>query len=615
MYHAYKQSVSDNEATQTKNTAVAAPSVDAIRSAIDTGKFPDVNESKEVLGTDALRAAADFHKQHPDMEVVGFPTGQNSDGKSIFSLFYGKNLHDVTLAANGPMAKQLGVAEGADVALVSAANHVVNRIAETNIADQADRELEDHPQSEKLKFGKESRDELLPAEGTPERDRIQKSMKAWSVAHPQTYSDPAIDLAALKKTNPQAAADVEKYVYGAGNITKIHDNMVEAAIRVKSEAQKDLESGPVTKANANAIIAKGAVDPTWFPEQVKTAKAFVQMETGDAVVKQVQEMEGEPSKLAGENSLAAGAQLQGLLQSDQVKNDPALAVRVNRLVSVANTAHAAWTRDKISTNAAMVSAQEYAKNGDPARAGAMLLDHSITLQDMKNRNLDTKLIEDAVAWAKAHSPDPTHPYSAAAANSWENDSKNARFVDFFGNSDSLIRQGGTLDQLTVAGGKISKDDFQALNKAKNWASFQAGHPGLAGYQATALGVADDYAKVLGGSIGSDTARTQVLNIINPANSPAQREAAIQAMRAAIASQRSSKIGNNPFLQQMYGETSNEPAAAHNAATPPVAGKLAPVPNGMVRMVGPKGNTKLVPQNRANDFLGDPAYAGYKPWRQ
>src|SRR5262249_51198823 len=75
---------------------------------------------------------------------------------------------------------------------------------------------------------------------------------------------------------------------------------------------------------------------------------------------------------------------------------------------------------------------------------------------------------------------------------------------------------------------------------------------IAKYAAIALGVADDYSKVMGGGQGSDTSRTQALQLISASQSPDQRAASLQGIRGSVLSQTNSRIGNNAVLQKMYG---------------------------------------------------------------
>lgn len=80
----------------------------------------------------------------------------------------------------------------------------------------------------------------------------------------------------------------------------------------------------------------------------------------------------------------------------------------------------------------------------------------------------------------------------------------------------------------------------------------------AGFAQTALGVADDYAKVMGGGQGSDTAREEMLKGFAMASSPKQMEASIDAARGAVGSQMTSRIGSNKAMGRMYGDNLPQP---------------------------------------------------------
>ena len=71
--------------------------------------------------------------------------------------------------------------------------------------------------------------------------------------------------------------------------------------------------------------------------------------------------------------------------------------------------------------------------------------------------------------------------------------------------------------------------------------------------ATAIGVADDYAKVMGGGVGSDASRLQVLHSFANAQNPAQMQAAIDAARNAVRSQVGARIGRNRVMMKLYGQ--------------------------------------------------------------
>ena len=105
----------------------------------------------------------------------------------------------------------------------------------------------------------------------------------------------------------------------------------------------------------------------------------------------------------------------------------------------------------------------------------------------------------------------------------------------------------------------------------DYAKFQAGDPALAGFMQTAVGVADDYAKVMGGGTGSDASRLQVMQSFANSHNPAQMQAAINAARNAVTSQVSARIGKNRVMRQMYGQ--NLPPTGATMKVPGSDGKL------------------------------------------
>lgn len=206
------------------------------------------------------------------------------------------------------------------------------------------------------------------------------------------------------------------------------------------------------------------------------------------------------------------------------------------------------------------------KTGTPEDAGRLLANGDLTLTELKSRGSTPAFIISATNAAKAIDP----KYNAQKADAEYKIASNQANTTFFGSANSLLDQGGTLDQLAANYQKLDNTEIPYFNKVEDYLGYQAGTPAMAGFMQTALGVADDYAKVMGGGTGSDTSRLQVLHSFSNAHNPEQMQAAIDAARAAVQSQTRSRIGSNAILQKMYGGTygSTPPAAApHQTATP------------------------------------------------
>jgi hypothetical protein len=113
-------------------------------------------------------------------------------------------------------------------------------------------------------------------------------------------------------------------------------------------------------------------------------------------------------------------------------------------------------------------------------------------------------------------------------------------VAFFGSAKSLTDKGGTLDQLADAAKDIPSHQLPIFNTVADALKASTGSGPVAKYAAIALGVADDYSKVMGGGQGSDTSRTQALNVISAKQSPEQRKASLEGIRGSVLSQANSK---------------------------------------------------------------------------
>src|SRR5579864_8960106 len=86
-------------------------------------------------------------------------------------------------------------------------------------------------------------------------------------------------------------------------------------------------------------------------------------------------------------------------------------------------------------------------------------------------------------------------------------------IAFFGSAKSLTDPGGTLDQLANASRNIPQSQIPAFNTIADWEKAETGSGPIAKYASLALGVADDYSKVMGGGQGSDASRAQALKLI------------------------------------------------------------------------------------------------------
>jgi hypothetical protein len=285
---------------------------------------------------------------------------------------------------------------------------------------------------------------------------------------------------------------------------------------------------------------------TEFQQKQAAAKSAAQ--AADPLFK----MENEPGEMSGEKSAAAIPLLQNKLSDPATP--PADKVRATRLLAQATAAHSLFQQDQLQK----ANAEQQAKQGDPKQAGAMLAAGSLTLGDMKTRGMTPKFIMDATKAAQGVDP----KYNPADEINAEAVAKSPTQNQFFGSANSLISKNGTLDQVVDAGSKLPNHTFPIFNKLADAQNYATGHPEVAAYMQTALGAADDYAKVLGGGTGTEGMQMHILNAMTASQNQNQRTAVVNAMRGAVNSQVESRIGKNKFLMRQYGYAlpGNQPAA-------------------------------------------------------
>ena len=201
--------------------------------------------------------------------------------------------------------------------------------------------------------------------------------------------------------------------------------------------------------------------------------------------------------------------------------------------------------------------------GDPRAAGQLLVQGDATLSELKSRGATPEFIAKTLYAANQLSGGK---YNAQAADAQFDVAKSATNNQFFASAKSLTNKGGTLDQLEAAAKDIPQGQIPVFNSVADAAKAALGSGPIAKYASLVVGVSDDYSKVMGGGVGSDSSRAQALNLVPAKASPEARAAAIQGIRGAVGSQIDSRIGSNPVLQRMYASPAASSGAAPKAGT-------------------------------------------------
>jgi Skp family chaperone for outer membrane proteins len=256
-----------------------------------------------------------------------------------------------------------------------------------------------------------------------------------------------------------------------------------------------------------------------------------------------------PDSLAGDKAPAMAAQLQSIVNDPTTAQNPVRLAQAQRALGVATNAMQIAGKQK----AAQSELEQSIKDGDPAAAGKLLASGLVAPSQI----ISSRKPEFATqAFAAAQKADPT--WNAKKAEADYKIAGNQQNATFFGSANSLLDQGGTLDQLTALQSSLPQGKFPKLNTVQDWYALQTGGGPMAGYASVALGVADDYGKVMGGGTASDNARDSVLKNLAAAQSPAQFKSTVDGIRSAVQSQKRARIGRNPVLQSMYdGDASTQ----------------------------------------------------------
>ena len=132
--------------------------------------------------------------------------------------------------------------------------------------------------------------------------------------------------------------------------------------------------------------------------------------------------------------------------------------------------------------------------------------------------------------------------------------------------------GGSLTQLQDQLKTLGNTPIPKMNDLKNWASKNAGQPGVTNFNSTMLGVADEMGRILGGGVATDSSRAEANAIIDKSFSENQGEGAIKAIRGLFANRFNAVVGNNRYLNHQYGKMQNPMAVTQGA---PNQAKVAP----------------------------------------
>lgn len=119
--------------------------------------------------------------------------------------------------------------------------------------------------------------------------------------------------------------------------------------------------------------------------------------------------------------------------------------------------------------------------------------------------------------------------------------------------DGMSEPGGAIDIASKAAQNLPQFNSATANKVFNATATEFGNTEASNFHTAMLGLADEYSKVMGGGVSSDTGRQQALDVLKASYSKGQLSGAIQIMQRDIAARKSALIGDNRYLQNQFGK--------------------------------------------------------------
>jgi len=151
------------------------------------------------------------------------------------------------------------------------------------------------------------------------------------------------------------------------------------------------------------------------------------------------------------------------------------------------------------------------------------------------------------------------PFDMAKAQSDYKYSTNVQTRNTLKMIDGMTEPGGAIEIAQNTAKNLPRFNSILANKIFNATATEFGSDEATNFHAAMLGLADEYSKVMGGGISSDTGRQQALDILKAAYSKGQLAGSIDVMRRDISARKQALVGDNRYLLREYG-----PNAQHNA---------------------------------------------------
>lgn len=146
------------------------------------------------------------------------------------------------------------------------------------------------------------------------------------------------------------------------------------------------------------------------------------------------------------------------------------------------------------------------------------------------------------------------PWNMAKADAQFKYASNPQTQNTLNMIEGMTEKGGSIEIATQAASKLPQLDEATANKVFNATEKEFGSSGITNFHTAMLGLADEYSKVMGGGVSSDSGRQQALDLLRDSYSKGQLSGAIDIMQKDIAGRKVAMVRDNPTLKALYPDT-------------------------------------------------------------
>jgi hypothetical protein len=275
------------------------------------------------------------------------------------------------------------------------------------------------------------------------------------------------------------------------------------------------------------------------------------------IATQLDKMDADPTLLTSDKAPAAVSQLKGLLTTPNLTPD--VRDHIQRNLAVAQNA----LSNAIAFDAAKKKAEDDIANGNPKVVAQLLVSGDAAWSQL----VSTRKPEFLVAVAtEAKKLDPN--FSVAANEAAYKQATNPQVRSTLDMIQTMTDRSGSIAIAEKAAEKLPQLNSQQANSVFNSLSRSFGNNSVTNFHTAMMGLADEYSKVMGGGVSSDTGRQQALDLLKDAYSSNQLSGAIETMKQDISARKSELIRGNRTLEQTYGAggSKTEPVSSTPSAS-------------------------------------------------